>query len=559
MIGRPGRSWVGRKGVSCASRARKRAEPKPLPEPSIYQSPYPPLDIPAVPLAEFVLARAAARGDRPALVDAVTGRAISYAALPAMVDRVAAGLAALRIEKGDVCAIFAANSPEYLVAVLAIARLGAVVTTASPSYTKDDLAKQLADSAPRVLFTSMALAPTWAEAIEGSSVEHIVMFDDPGGSAAHGGTTAIGFGALAATPGVAPRVTIDPDDVVALPYSSGTTGLPKGVMLTHRNLVANILQTDGVGHYLHDEDTTIAFLPFFHIYGLTVIALLGLWSGATFVIMSKFELEPYLDLVERHRATVLHVVPPVVVALAKHPSVAGRDLSSVRKLFSGAAPLGGDVIEQCTRRIGCVLQQGYGMTEASPATHITSEAQAKAKHGSIGSPVANTECRVVDPETGLDVEPGEDGEIWVRGPQVMLGYFNRPEETRATIDAEGWLHTGDIGHADEDGHFFIVDRLKELIKYKGLQVAPAELEALLLSHPAVADAAVVPFPDDDAGEIPRAFVVLKGTATAAELMAYVAERVAPHKKVRRLDFIGAIPKSPSGKILRRLLRDVATS
>jgi acyl-CoA synthetase (AMP-forming)/AMP-acid ligase II len=524
----------------------------------MYLSPYPPLDIPTTPLAEFVLAGAAARGQRPALIDAVTGRTISYKALPQRVDRAAAGLAGLGIAKGDVCAIFAANAPEYLIAVLAIARLGAVVTTASPLYTKDDLAKQLADSAARVLLTSMSLAPTWTQAIKGTAVEHVVTFDDPGAAAMHGRTATIGFDTLAATPGLPPRVTIEPDDLVALPYSSGTTGLPKGVMLTHRNLVANIMQTDGAGHYLRDEDTTIAFLPFFHIYGLTVIGLMGLWAGATLVVMPKFELEPYLDLVERHRATLLHVVPPVVVALAKHPSVAGRNFSSLRKLFSGAAPLGADVTEQCTRRIGCVLQQGYGLTETSPAALITSADRAKIKLGSIGSPVANTECRVVDPETGRDVAPGDDGEIWVRGPQVMRGYFKRPAETRATIDDEGWLHTGDIGHADEDGHFFIVDRLKELIKYKGMQVAPAELEAVLLSHPAVADAAVVPLKDNDAGEIPRAFVVLKGAATADQLMSYVAERVAPYKKVRRLDFIGAIPKSASGKILRRLLKELAT-
>ena len=524
----------------------------------MYLSPYPPLDIPATPLAEFVLAGAAARGQRPALIDAVTGRSISYAALPERVDRAAAGLAALGVAKGDVCAIFAANAPEYLIAVLAIARLGAVVTTASPLYTKEDLTKQLNDSAARVLFTSMSLAPTWTESIKGTAVEHIVTFDDPGAALPHGRVETIRFDALAATPGIAPRVAIEPDDLVALPYSSGTTGLPKGVMLTHGNLVANILQTDGVGHCSHDEETTIAFLPFFHIYGLTVIGLLGLWSGVTIVVMPKFELEPYLDLVERHRATLLHVVPPVVVALAKHPSVAGRNFSSIRKLFSGAAPLGADVIEQCVRRIGCVMQQGYGLTETSPAAHITSADLAKIKHGSIGSPVANTECRVVDSETGEDVAPGEDGEIWIRGPQVMRGYFNRPEETRATIDDEGWLHTGDIGHADEDGHFFIVDRLKELIKYKGLQVPPAELESVLLSHPAVADAAVVPLKDNECGEIPRAFVVLKGAATADELMAYVAARVTPYKKVRRLDFIEAIQKSASGKILRRLLKDLAT-
>src|SRR5687768_7518350 len=252
---------------------------------------------------------------------------------------------------------------------------------------------------------------------------------------------------------------------------------------------------------------------------------------------------------------MLHVVPPIVLALAKSPAVSGRDFSSVRKLFSGAAPLGADVIQQCTARVGAVLQQGYGLTETSPATHVTSDDPAKIKAGSIGVPVPNTECRVVDPATGADAAPGQDGEIWIRGPQVMLGYLNQPEATRATIDADGWLHTGDIGHADEDGHFFIVDRLKELIKYKGMQIAPAELESVLLSHPAVADAAVVPWKDDEAGEIPHAFIVLKSPATADELMTFVGQRVASYKKVRRVDFIDAIPKSPSGKILRRVLRD----
>jgi acyl-CoA synthetase (AMP-forming)/AMP-acid ligase II len=517
------------------------------------RSPHAPLDIPPTPLAEFVLARAAARGQRPALIEAGTGRAIAYAELPSLVERTAAALARLGIAKGHVCGIFAPNSPEYLIAVLAVARLGAVVTTASPLYTNDDLKKQLNDSGARLLFTATALAATWREALEGTAVEHVVTFDAP--AAAPSPRTVLAFAELVASGGNAPRVAIDQEDLVALPYSSGTTGLPKGVMLTHRNLVANILQTDSAGHYRHDADVTIAFLPFFHIYGLTAIALLGLWSGATFVVMPRFELEPYLDLVERHRATLLHVVPPVVVALAKHPAVANRDFSSVRKLFSGAAPLGADVIEQCTRRIGCVLQQGYGLTETSPAAIVTSDEPSKIKAGSVGTPIANTECRVVDPETGRDVAPGVDGEIWIRGPQVMRGYLHRPADTRAVLDDDGWFHSGDIGHADADGHFFIVDRLKELIKYKGMQVPPAELEAVLLSHPAVADAAVVPYADAEAGEIPRAFVVRKGQATGDELMAYVASRVASYKKVRRLEFIDAIPKSPSGKILRRLLKD----
>jgi acyl-CoA synthetase (AMP-forming)/AMP-acid ligase II len=520
----------------------------------VYRSPYPPLDIPAQPLADFVLARTRERGERAALICAVTGRTITYAELRDTVDHTAGGLAALGIAKGDVCAIFAANCPEYVVAVLALARLGAVVTTASPLYTKADLRKQLEDSASRMLFTSAALAPTWSAAIEGTSVERIVTFDAPGGPGARSTVEAIAFEHLRSSRREPPSVAIAPDDLVALPYSSGTTGLPKGVMLTHRNLVANILQTNSAGHYADGEDTTIAFLPFFHIYGLTVIALMGLWAGATLVVVPKFELEPYLALVEKHRATLLHVVPPVVVAFAKHPAITAHDFSSIRKLFSGAAPLGADVTEQCTRRIGCVLQQGYGLTETSPAALITPEDVAKAKPGSIGRPVASTEVRVVDAETGRDVEAGADGEIWIRGPQVMRGYFKRPDETRATLDADGWLHTGDIGHADA-GDFYIVDRLKELIKYKGMQVAPAELEAVLLSHPAVADAAVVPLKDAECGEIPRAFVVPKGAVTAEALMAHVAERVAPYKKVRRVEFIDAIPKSPSGKILRRLLKD----
>jgi acyl-CoA synthetase (AMP-forming)/AMP-acid ligase II len=512
---------------------------------AIYRSPHPPLEIPGTPLAEFVLAGAPTRGDRAALVESATGRTITYAQLPGLVDRAAAALARLGLAKGDVCAIFSPNTPEYAIAVLAVARLGAVVTTASPMCTRDDLVRQFADSRPRILFTSPAGGATALAAAAG--VEHVVSF-----GAMEGATP---FDELLAQTGTPPAVTIQPDDVVALPYSSGTTGLPKGVMLSHRNLVANILQAEGAGILRDGVDTLICFLPFFHIYGLVVIMLQGLRAGATLVVMPRFELEPYLDLVERHRATVLHVVPPIVLALAKNPAAASRDFSSVRKLFSGAAPLGADVIGQCTARVGAFLQQGYGLTETSPATHTTPDDPAATKAGSIGVPLANTECRVVDPATGDDLPAGRDGEIWIRGPQVMLGYLNCPEATRATIDADGWLHTGDIGHADEDGDFFLVDRLKELIKYKGMQIPPAELESVLLSHPAVADAAVVPRKNDEAGEIPVAFVVLKGPATAEELIAFVAARVASYKKIRALEFIDAIPKSPSGKILRRLLRD----
>lgn len=517
----------------------------------IYRSPWPAVEIPNAPLTGFVLADAMTRGSRPALVDAVSERTITYAELPAYVERAAAGLSRLGVLKGSVVCILSTNAVDYPVAMLAIARLGAVTTTVNPLCTADDFAKQVVDSGASVLITRTALEPTWRPSA--GAFRHVILFD---GVALPGSMT---FADLATADGVPPAVDIEPDDLVVLPYSSGTTGLPKGVMLTHRNLIANVLQVDATGHAQHDQDVTVAFLPLFHIYGMTVIGLLGLWSGATIVLMPKFDLERYLELVERHRGTLLHVVPPVVVALGKHPSVEGRDYSSIRKLFSGAAPLAKDTIEACTNRIGCVLQQGYGMTEASPATHVTCDEPARNKYGSVGRVVPNTECRVVDPATGRDVEPGADGEIWVRGPQVMRGYLNKARETRDVLDADGWLHTGDIGHADADGDFYVVDRLKELIKYKGMQVPPAELEAVLLTHPAVADAAVVPQADADAGEIPRAFVVLRSPATAEELMAYVAGRVAPYKKVRRVDFIDVIPKSPSGKILRRVLKEIAAT
>jgi acyl-CoA synthetase (AMP-forming)/AMP-acid ligase II len=262
-----------------------------------------------------------------------------------------------------------------------------------------------------------------------------------------------------------------------------------------------------------------------------------------------------LATLERHRVTHAHVVPPIMLALARHPAVDSYDLSSLRSVFTGAAPLGEQIAREVSERLGCVVMQGYGMTETSPATHMTPREPEKMKAGSVGWVVPNTECKIVDVETGAELGANAEGEICVRGPQVMKGYLNCPEATAGTIDSEGWLHTGDIGCADVDGHFFIVDRKKELIKYKGYQVAPAELEALLLSHPSVADCAVIPAPDEEAGEVPKAFVVLKTdhAATTGDLISFVASHVSPHKKIRRVEFIEQIPKSPSGKILRRLL------
>jgi acyl-CoA synthetase (AMP-forming)/AMP-acid ligase II len=279
----------------------------------------------------------------------------------------------------------------------------------------------------------------------------------------------------------------------------------------------------------------------------------SLFLGCTVVTMPRFELEGFLEIFEKHEITFAHLVPPIVLALAKHPLVEKHDLSALRVIVSGAAPLSADLSEACAARLGCSVIQGYGLTETSPVTHVSSSDPAQDVAGSVGPCISNTECKIVDAQTGESLGPGERGEIAIRGPQVMKGYLNDPEATSAMIDEAGWLHTGDIGYADEQGRFFIVDRVKELIKYKGMQVAPAELEGLLLKHPAVADAAVVGSPDEEAGEVPKAFLVRRGEVDASGIMAFVADHVAPHKKIRRVEFVEQIPKSPSGKILRRLL------
>jgi len=284
-----------------------------------------------------------------------------------------------------------------------------------------------------------------------------------------------------------------------------------------------------------------------------VVLNLGLLEGATIVMMPRFELEPFLKILQDYHVTLAHLVPPIVLALSKQPVVDNYNFSKLKTIFCGAAPLDENLTRACMKRLSCDIRQGYGMTETSPVTHSSPSDPAMVKFGSVGVPAPNTECKVVDLETGKSLGPNQEGEICVRGPQVMKGYLNRPEATAQTIDTEMWLHTGDIGYVDDDGHFFIVDRAKELIKYKGFQVPPAELEALLLTHPHVADCAVIPCPDEEAGEVPKAFVVLKGEASSHELMTFVAARVAPHKKVRSVEFIDQIPKSASGKILRRVL------
>jgi acyl-CoA synthetase (AMP-forming)/AMP-acid ligase II len=299
----------------------------------------------------------------------------------------------------------------------------------------------------------------------------------------------------------------------------------------------------------------MAFLPFFHIYGMTVIMNASLYHGATLVTMQRFELEPCLQAVQDYGITRFFLVPPIVVVLAKSPIVEKYDLSSIRSAFSGAAPLDADTARIVSARIGCRFSQGYGLTETSPVSHAVPDSWSGVPDGSVGPSISNTECKVVDVATAKELGRNEDGEIWMRGPQIMKGYLNNEPATRASIDEDGFFHSGDIGHIDDHDFYFIVDRLKELIKYKGFQVAPAELEALLLSHPMIADAAVIGVRDEEGEEVPKAFVVLKEPLSAEAIMEFVAARVAPHKKVRRVEIVDQIPKSPTGKILRRVLRE----
>ncbi len=527
--------------------------------PRVHRSEY--ADVPVVdePIHEAVLARSAAlHPDAVALIDADDPDAsgtTTYAQLDVRHRALAAALIASGLRKGDVLALHSPNSVLYPVVFYGASRAGAAVTTVHPMCTAEEFAKQLADSRARWIVTVSPLLDTARRAADlVGTIQEILVCDRAEGH------RSIVHDLLSDAPETpVPAVPIDPaQDIAVLPYSSGTTGAPKGVMLTHRNIATNLAQLHPLVPMV-PGDRILAVLPFFHIYGMTALLNAPLQAGATVVVLARFDLDPFLRAIERHRITGLYVAPPIVLALAKHPAVDRYDLSSIEYIVSAAAPLDPRLAQACSDRLGLPpIRQGYGMTELSPATHIVPLATEDPPPGAVGRLLPSTEMRILrldDP--GRDAEPGEEGEIAIRGPQVMKGYLGRPEATAALIDPAGWVHTGDVGRVDGDGWLYVVDRVKELIKYKGFQVAPADLEALLLTHPAIADAAVIGVPDTDGNEVPKAFVVRGPGAAdldADEVMAHVAERVAPYKKIRRVEFIDAVPRAASGKILRRELR-----
>ena len=511
----------------------------------IFRSPHPPVNIPDVSLGELILTRAESFGDKTALIDGLTGKSYTFTAFADSVRRIAGSLAQLGFKKGDVLALMCPNCPEYGMVFLAAALLGGINTTLSPTSTTLELDSQAGNSGARYLFTTREVLDRASRGGTRDWKQTIVLGRVSG---------TVPFETLLESKAESPDTSINPaKDVVVLPYSSGTTGIPKGVKLTHRNMVANLGQ---IATGIFTEADVIAGLPpFFHIYGLTVVLQLGLYLGATNVILPRFEMNSFVDSVERYGITHVNLVPALILALAKHPELEPDRLSSLRTAQSGAAPLSPDTARSFADRFDCRVLQGYGLTETSPVTHVTPRNSRDIPIESIGPPVPNTECLILDLETGLELGPGQRGELYIRGPQVMQGYLNDAEKTASLIDSEGWLRTGDVAYADEQGNFYIVDRVKELIKYKAYSIAPAELEAVLLSHPLVRDAAVVPVPDDTAGEIPKAFIVGHESLDAGRLMSWVAERLAPHKKIRSIEFVDEIPKSASGKILRRVLME----
>ncbi|WP_433730396.1 AMP-binding protein [Actinoplanes sp. CA-051413] len=493
----------------------------------------------------LVLRHAARLGDKPALIDGATGRTLTYRDLASGVDRMAAGLVARGFAPGDVLAVHLPNLPEYAVIAYGAMAAGGIVTGASPASTVEELTAQLTAARARLLVTVPALAEQAVAAAARAGVEEVFVLGTAPG--------ATPFSELIGHSYPPVRVPIDPDrDLAALPFSSGTSGLPKGVELTHTALVTNVRQGQASLSF-HEQDVVVAVAPFFHALGLNLVLPGSLAAGATVVTMGRFDLEAFLALIQQHRATLTIVVPPIALALAYHPMVDNYDLSSLRAIGVGAAPLGADQEQRCAERLGCAVAQGLGMTETS--AFISGGPLDAPRRGSVGRLVPGTEARIVDPGSHTDLAAGRTGELWVRGPQLMRGYRDDPAATARTIDVDGWLHTGDLCYFDQDGYLYVVDRLKELIKYKGYQVAPAELEHLLLTHPAVADAAVVARPDPDAGEVPVAYVALRGPATAEELLGYVAERVAPYKRLRAVRITESVPRSPAGKLLRRVLAE----
>lgn len=503
---------------------------------------------------DVVLESCRRNGEKTALIDASCERKITFAEYGGMVEALARGLIAGGLVPGEVVAIFLPNSWEFAIAYHAATLAGGIPTLLNPSYREREIRYQLENSGAVFLITDGPLLEN-VNLAGLAALRRVFTTRNARPGCEEFASLLRTSSAKFPEPKESPQETIG-----ALPYSSGTTGLPKGVMLSHYNLVANVYQTIGPGAApLTADDVMLCFLPLYHIYGLTVALTLSLTLGNRLVLMPRFDVQKLCGLLVSEGVTMMPVVPPAINAFCQ-VAEAGKfpKNNKLRWLKSGAAPLAPELARRMTDLTGVLVNQGYGMTEASPVTHVGFISPPEMNRpASIGQPLALTECRVVDLER-KDVGPGEQGELVMRGPQIMMGYWKEPQATNAVL-RDGWYFSGDIVRRDADGFYYVLDRSKEMIKYKGFPVAPAEVEAVLLEHAAVRDCGVVAKPDAEAGEIPCAFVVLRegfaGSDTLdKQLRDFVADRLAHHKQPREIHFVDAVPRTPSGKILRRELR-----
>lgn len=496
-------------------------------------------------------------GDKVAQIDAVTEKSATFNTILEDSCRLAVGLISIGIKSGDVVAIACENRLEYVVVALSVLYLGAVVAPINPAYVTGEMSHILNILRPATIFCSNKTVDVVCAASQHlQCVHNVVVFDVLPSSAQR---RLIPYSFLLQRKGDITPVSVNTEQhPAAILCSSGTTGLPKGVLLSHGNIMSFLkLSRDNRLLSINGTDVLLGLLPFYHGYGFGLL-LLAVEKGIKVVVMPKFEENLFLSSIETHRVTSLTLVPPLMLFLAKHHLVLKYDVSSVKDIICGAAPLSVDIAEQVKKRLPHVnIRQGYGMTEISVAVTVTPKGTNKPT--SVGCVGPNTKAKIIDPETGISLPRKCVGELCVQGQSVMLGYYNNPSATAEIIDSEGWLHTGDMGYFDNDGFLYIVDRLKELIKYKGYQVAPAELESVLLSHPKIKDAAVIGLPDVSAGELPLAFVVLQPGAslTDRDVIDFVASKVSSHKWLRGgVRFVNVIPKSASGKILRKDLRSL---
>ncbi|GAB2289280.1 4-coumarate--CoA ligase-like 5 [Dionaea muscipula] len=543
---------IDRRSGYCSSNSTFYSKRKPVPLPSNDS-----LDI-----TTFV--SACPHRSKTAFIDSPTGRRLSFSEVWASVDSVSSSLSFMGVRKGHVILILSPNSIIFPIICHSVMSLGAIITTTNPLNTESEIAKQIADSKPLLAFTIPPLLPKLAD----SNIP-VVLIGDNGAAPVSGDNPKIltTLDDLMKRPPSQTRVRdrVDQNDPAALLYSSGTTGVSKGVVSSHRNLMA-MVQTI-ISSFNEDEredQTFICTVPMFHIYGLAAFATGLLAAGVTVVVLPKFEMDDLFSAISKYRVTNFPLVPPILVSMVNNAEALKRryDMGSLKYVLSGGAPLGREVIEGFVEKFpGVIIQQGYGLTESSAIGASTDSLEESRRYGTAGLLSPSMEAKIVDPQTGEALPVNKTGELWLRGPTIMKGYFGNPEATAATLDTNGWLKTGDLCYIDEDGYVFVVDRLKELIKYKGYQVAPAELEALLLTHPEIEDAAVIPFPDKEVGQYPMAYVVRKAGSTLSEnaVMDFVAKQVAPYKRVRQVAFVSSIPKNASGKILRKDLISMATS